>query len=367
MDSKNDGITSVIKGMFSETEELPTYDSASDHLPQGTDVMVGTSTSRELDVRETPPFEAVDATLRTSLESHDMTLSRSSMGSSLPEPTSLDRFGSTLNLTAELWPTMQCEPVVGQMCANEEAVELRRHYEPHQYLEHIDSLQAKLQYTTREATNYSKKTKSEGKASSVEQKLAIKDEKTVLPMSEGQELAQNELKHMNTIKKLRTRVMEDGENMSETQRIIAELEKPKMSVAEYANEAEDSGRDNFHQQNTFQEKEVQLEKAILKNDRRAIENAKMQQQLPNLQSARGANEVIELKNLLEEQRKIIVELRDDFSNAKLERELSDERHRGHIRKLQGKLDRANEKAKVTEVELRGELGVSDTENACELL
>ncbi|MCJ1439465.1 hypothetical protein MMC27_008859 [Xylographa pallens] len=360
MDSKSDGTTSVIKGVFTETEELHGFDSASDQLSLDSDAMVATSAPRKLNVQKDTPFEAVDSATRASSESHNMVTSHFFTGSSPPEPSNLNRFGSTLNTAVKLHPTMQSEAVLEEVRADYEAAELRGQDETHRYLEFIDALQAKLQYLTREATEFAKKTKSEAEVGSVEQKLAIKDEKIVLLMGEGQELAQRELKHMNTIKKLRTRVMEDAESLKETQQITAELRKAKTSAEERAKEAEDSRRENFRQQRTLQEQELQLEKAKLENDRRAIENVGLQQQLSNPQSARGANEVIELKKLLEAQKKIISELRDGLSNAKLERESTDERHREHVRELQVKFDRGNEKAKVTEMELRGELDMLES-------
>ncbi|MCJ1380501.1 hypothetical protein MMC17_003606 [Xylographa soralifera] len=360
MDSKSDGTISVINGMFPETEKLHGCYSPSDQLPRDSDAMVDTSTSRELDVQRTLPFEAVDSTTRTSSESHDLVPNHLCTRSFPPESSSLNRFGSTLNTAVKIQPTIQSEMVIDQMRAKYETAELGRQNETHRYFEHIDALQAKLQYLTREATDFAKKTKSEAEAGSVEQMLAIKDEKIALLMGEGQELAQNELKYMNTIKKLRTRVMEDAKSLKETQRINAELEKAKTSMEERAKEAEDSRRENFRQQKTLQEQEIQLEEAKLDNSRRAIEHAELQQQLSNSQSVRGVNEVTELGKLVEAQKKTMSEMRDDLSNVKLERELTDERHQGHVRELQEKFNRGNEKAKVTEVELRGELSVLES-------
>ena len=361
MESKSERTISVIKGGFAETEELHGYDSTSDQLSRDSDAVVSRSTSRELNVPKKPCFEAVDMATSASAESHKLVPSQFSLGSSPPEPSNLNRLDSILNTVVKLPPTMQSEAVLNEVRADYEAAELRRQDEIHQYLEYIDTLQAKLQHLTREATEFAKKTKSEVEAGSVEQMLAIKDEKIVLLMGEGQELDRRELKHMDTIKKLRTRVMEDTESLKETQRINAEFRKVKTSPEERAKEAEDSRQENFRQQRTLQEQEIHLEKTKFENDRRAIENAGLQRQLSNSQSARGAIEDMELKDLFDAQKKIISELRTDLSNVKLERELTDKRHREHVRELQVKSNRGNEKAKVTEVELRGEIDVSDIE------
>ncbi|MCJ1395182.1 hypothetical protein MMC18_008063 [Xylographa bjoerkii] len=360
MDSKNDGTLSVVNGLFPETERLHGHDSASDQMTQDQDGMVGTYTSRELIVHRTPPFEAVDSIVRMTLDSHDPAPIHLTPDSSPPEPSILDGHGSISDTAVEVQPIMQNEAPIDQMRSRYEAAELRRQEETHRYLEYIDALQAKLQYLTREAAEFAKKSQSEVEAGSVEQKLAIKDEKIALLMDEGQKLAHIELKHMSTIKKLRTRVSEDAKSLKQTQRNIAELENARRTTEERVKEAENSLREKLHQQKTLHEVEIQLENAKLENDRKAIENAELRQQLSNTNNSSETNKVIELKQLLEAQKKTASELRDDLSNAKLERKLTDERHRAHVHELQQKFNRGNEKAKLIETELQGELSVLET-------
>ena len=367
MDSQNDGTLPVIDGILLEAENLHGYESAADQLPQDSDITISTETYRELDMQRTPSVEAIDTIKPISSESLVIGPNYLSTCSSLPETHSLNRLGSTLGTAGDSQPTMQSEAVIDQMRANYEAVELRRQDETHRYLQHIEFLQAKLQFLTREATILAKKTKSEAEADSVEQMLATKDEKIVLLVAQGQELAQNELKYTNTIRKLRARILDDAKSLKDAKRVSAELEKAKSNVEECAREAEDFRRKALRQQETLRDEEIQLRKAKLENDRRAMENADLQQQLSDLQIAGGLNEVMELKRLLEAQKKRSSELQDDLSNAQLERKLADERHQGHVRELQEKIDRGNEKAKVNEIELRSELVVSRVDSAYVLL
>ncbi|MCJ1405383.1 hypothetical protein MMC11_008611 [Xylographa trunciseda] len=357
---QSDRTLSVSSGICPETQKLHGHDSASDQMPEDPDATESIYTSRDIGEHEALPCEAVDSTTRPLSNSLDQAPTHVSTNSTPPEPISRNGFGSVLKTTVELQPIQQKEAIIDQIRSENDAAELRKQEEAHRYLEHIDSLQAKLQYLAKEATEFAKRTKSEAEAGSVEQKLAIKDEKIALLLDEGQKLAQNELKHISTIKKLRTRVLEDAKGREQILQNTAELEKAKRSAEDRAKEAEDSLREKLYQQNTLQEVEVQLGKAKLEIERRARENAELRQRSSNTQISREANEVIELKLLLEAQRKTVSELRDDLSNAKLERELSGERHRAHVRELQEHFNQGNGKAKVTEIELRGELSVLES-------
>ncbi|MCJ1288429.1 hypothetical protein MMC26_007786 [Xylographa opegraphella] len=361
LDSKSDGDASVISDVSLKPENQHGYASADDQLLRDSYSTTGISTSRELDVNKTPPFKAVDTITTTSSESYDLATSHLSTGFSLQEPSRLKQPGSTFNAAIILEPTMQSEEVVDQIRTSYEASEFRRQDETHRYLdlEHIDALQAKSQYLTGQATYVTTNVEPEAEDGSVERVLASKSEKIVLLMSEGRELAQNELKHLNTIRNPRATVMEDAKNLKETQSVCAKLVKAKTSVEECAREAEGYRNENLRQQRILQKQEIQLEKAKLNNDKRAIENTEWQQKLSNLQSAR-ANEAIELKKLVEAQKKVVSELRDELCNAKLELKLTDERYRGHVRELEEKFNRGNEKARFNEVELRGELRVLES-------
>jgi len=90
----------------------------------------------------------------------------------------------------------------------------------HSYVERVDALESKLRYLSREATDSARKAASAAPAKSVEKRLAEKDEKISLLMSEGQALASTEQKHRALIKRLRAKVADD-------ERITGELRKEK--------------------------------------------------------------------------------------------------------------------------------------------
>lgn len=71
------------------------------------------------------------------------------------------------------------------------------------------------------------------------------------------------------------------------------------------------------------------------------------------------NEEGRLEKLLEAEKRLNADLRDNLSEAKVERQLSEDRLRTQLRDLQGKSDREKERARVMELDLRAELQVSN--------
>ncbi|KAK2609016.1 hypothetical protein QQS21_002386 [Conoideocrella luteorostrata] len=84
-----------------------------------------------------------------------------------------------------------------------------------EYVERIDSLQSKLQYLAKTATDAAKKAALSAPSGSVEQKLAERDEKIALLMEEGQKLSNNEHKLRMTIKNLRAQIGDNRKQMEE--------------------------------------------------------------------------------------------------------------------------------------------------------
>lgn len=91
----------------------------------------------------------------------------------------------------------------------------RQQEEIREYIERIDSLQSKLQYLSKTATDTARKAASSAPPGSPEQKLAAKDEKIALLLEEGQKLSSNEHKLRSTIKKLRALIGEHEKQLAD--------------------------------------------------------------------------------------------------------------------------------------------------------
>jgi len=299
-----------------------------------------------------------DSVGRLSTDSHDTGSEKRSVDFS-----QLDKNGSqkptlgALPGQPSVVPPTHSNEVLEQMRSDYEAAELRRQEETHRYLEHIDALQAKLQFLTKEAAEIARNTISEVELGSVEQKLALKDEKIALLMVEGQKLSQTELTHMTTIKKLRTKAIEDQKLLKQVDKQAGELEKAARVAQERAKIAEVAQQEALNRVKSLQRTKEEIDRLKTESDKKSTLVADLREQLTRAQNDRESNEANKYRDLLEKERKVTSDLRDDLSNTKVERELLEERHRTQFRELQEKAEREKERAKIADLELRGEIGV----------
>lgn len=302
--------------------------------------------------------ELGDPVGRLSTDSHDTGSQRRSVDSSLPDTNGLQKLSSEASPeNSSIVPPNQNDELLEQMRSDYEAAELQRQEEIHRYLEHIDALQAKLQYLTKEAAEVAKKAISESESGSVEQKLAMKDEKIALLMQEGQKLSQTELTHMNTIKKLRAKATEDQKLLKQVDKQAEQLEKAARVAQERARLAENAQQEALNKVKSLQRAKEELDLVKAESDKKSTVVADLREQLSRAQNERESNETNKYKDLLEKKEKITLDLRDDLSNAKVERELLEERYRTQFREQQEKAEREKERAKISDLELRGEIGV----------
>ena len=255
-------------------------------------------------------------------------------------------------------PNIQPGESVDQMRSDYETAELRRQEETHFYLERIDALQSKLQYLTKEAAEIAHRAASSSVTGSLEQKLAAKDEKIALLMQEGHKLSQTEFKLSDTVKRLRAKSTKDEKQVIDAKRASERQERATREAQERATRAEISERNSYDRVKTFQKLEKELEVAISENSAKASTISELRTEVFNARNTADVGELKSYKELLEAERRLTTELRDDLSNAKIEREISNDRHRAEIRDLREQADREKERARVTEMELRGEQGVS---------
>ena len=264
----------------------------------------------------------------------------------------------TANGTISSTALPQYEEIVRQMRSDHESAELRHQEEAYKYIESIDVLQAKLQYLTKEAAEIAKKAGHEAEAGSIEQKLAMKDEKIALLLEEGQKLSQNELKHMNIIRKLRVKSTEDEKRYNQVSKRAEESEKKALLLAqERVKRAEIAESGELERMKALQRVERELDKVKIESDSFVATIKGLHEQLADAKASSQAEEASKYKKLLESERKLASDLRDNLSNSKLERELSDERHRSQIRVMQEKFEKDKELSKTSEQELKSELRV----------
>lgn len=251
------------------------------------------------------------------------------------------------------------EKMVAQLRSDNEAAELRRQEETHDYIEKIDALQAKLQYLTREAADIAKTTM-ETSPSSVEQKLAAKDEKIALLVEEGLKLSQTELKHMTLIKKLRNKSGEDDRSVAELKRNAERHEKTLREAQDRAKRAEVAEKRVAEKVRTLGKLEKDLDSARAERDAKDSLIRDLQLQLSDAISAAKDVEAKANAEALDVERRRVADLTEELSHMKNEKEMAEKENLYTYRELQERSEREKERAKVAEIERQGEHSILES-------
>lgn len=257
-------------------------------------------------------------------------------------------------LPAERPSPEEQEKTIEQLRSDNEAAELRRQQETHEYLERIDALQAKLQYLTKETAELAKRTASEAVLGSVDQKLAKKDEQIALLIEEGQKLSQTELKHMSIIKKLRAKTSEDEKSVVEAKKLAQRHQKLALEASEKARRAEMAEKVASERAKNLPKLEKDLESVKVQRDSNEALVRDLQIQLSEVTSAaKGAEEKANAE-ALEKERLRASDLADELSNLRVEKELVEKALQNEVREIREKGEREKERQRVAEIERRAE-------------
>lgn len=238
-----------------------------------------------------------------------------------------------------------------------EESEARRVEEMHANLERIDALQAKLQYFTHEALQSAKRTAQEASAGSAERKLAEKDVRIALLMEEGEKLSKTELKHLQTIRKMRGKSVEDEKTMVDLKRKLAAAEQQKTDLTIRVRRAEAAERRAIERekQTVRLESEVSVLrqerddfKVALADTRRLLDKAVLE--------AKAAEEKARTVGLEAEQ-KTIAGLQQELSTARVDNRQALDQARSELSYVIEKAAQEQERTRLTEMELRVEITV----------
>lgn len=271
----------------------------------------------------------------------------------------VDMVGSVISDADTVSKTrQQYEDTIAQMRSDYEASELQRQEETHLYLERIDALQSKLHYMAKEAVDAARKAASEAVVGSMDQKLAEKEEKIALLMEEGEKLTQTELRYLNTIKKLRSKMTEDEKKLADAMKKLEGLERLARESQGNAKRAEAAEARAVEKLGDLPAMEQELESLRLEHGHKISTIEHLQSRISEATAMVEAANRRAQADSLEAERTLTAALHGHASNAKIELKLSDERRRAEVRDLEEKLAREKERARVAEMEMRGEQAVS---------
>lgn len=226
--------------------------------------------------------------------------------------------------------------------------------EAHAYIEKIDALQAKLQYLTREAAASAHDAATAAKAGSLEKKLFEKDEKIALLMEEGEKLSKSEMKHLMIIRKLRSQAAEIAKSQTNIKARAEKAEASLSNAEERASRAEAAMR--RAEENLEASLNANRDVEALRNERDALTTtvAEIKAQLAHATKRADNAETRAQSEALDRKKKQVLDLHDELTSLKVDREISEEKLRCEIRELKASLEREKDHSMSLQAELRAE-------------
>ncbi|KAH7030801.1 TATA element modulatory factor 1 TATA binding-domain-containing protein [Microdochium trichocladiopsis] len=228
------------------------------------------------------------------------------------------------------------------------------------HTERVDALQSKLQYLAREALDSAKATSADAPAGSLEKKLADKDQQVALLMEEGQKLSSTEQKLRAMIKKLRAQLAANEKDLSSQKVARQKAESEWSSAKRRLKDAEDSGKSNedAHKLVAQLKRDVDRLKSEVATKSTTITDlkARIQEETERYKTmAAKAND-----QLVESKEKRIRELEDAVAALEVEKGLVADRAKAQASELREKADRAAERSRAVELELKGEVQILES-------
>ncbi|GAB7325095.1 hypothetical protein MBLNU13_g09183t1 [Cladosporium sp. NU13] len=255
---------------------------------------------------------------------------------------------------------IELEAEMSQMRSDYKQAEKQRQEEMHAHLERIDALQAKLQYLAKETVAAAKEANASAAAGSLEAKAAEKDEKIALLMQEGEKLSKTELRHMQTIKKLRAKTIEDEKSTAELRKRLDRVERSEADLKQKIRRAEAAER----QANEKIKQIAIIEKQVdeMQDDReRAAELIRtLTTQLKDAEKKAEQAQKEAGSKATEADKNKVAELENELEDAQIEKKLAEDRVKSETRKVKEDADRQRERFNVRELEYKNEIASLDS-------
>jgi hypothetical protein len=190
-----------------------------------------------------------------------------------------------------------------------------------------------------------------------ERKVAEKDALIAQLMQEGEKLSRNELKYLGGLKKLRSRIQDDESARTESQKKLQQVEKVLQDTKVRAERAED--REKSVNDRITRLERAEKEAELLRSEKNAALRDIQELKKRLVEEERHAEEADKRAQTakVEEQKKAIEELKDELSNARIEKKLIEDRVKSEMKEVKEAHGRQLEKSRLAELELKTELQV----------
>ncbi|KAJ3551260.1 hypothetical protein NPX13_g11404 [Xylaria arbuscula] len=234
-------------------------------------------------------------------------------------------------------------------------IQVQHQEELNVHIERVDALQGKLQYLSREASENARSAAKSAPAGSPEKKIAEKDDQIAQLISEGQKLAATDHQNRTLIKKLRTQLLSNEKELSEQKlwRHKAELELADLRRRREESNDLEKANEEVRRQMTQSKRELDRLRTENEAKDRSIADLKgqLQEELENAKLlAAKTNEYQR-----EAEQKRMKELEDTVSALKASKAEAESNANLKITEFRDKAERASERARAIELELKGEV------------
>lgn len=248
---------------------------------------------------------------------------------------------------------------ISNLARDMEEIKARQQEEIQEYVERIDSLQSKLKYLSRSAAESAKKTATGAPSGSTERKLAEKDEKIALLMEEGQKLSGSEQTLRTTIKRLRLQMAERDKQADE----VKKARDKAIADADALRSRLEGDEGNEKRQEEARKATASLQREIdsLKKERAARDEAarKAEQDLRAKADAAAVAAADAHAKALADEKSRTRELEDELATVRADRDAIKDKARLDGLEWSERLERAAERARTVEADLRNEVRVME--------
>lgn len=246
------------------------------------------------------------------------------------------------------------------MQADHAQAEADRQEEMHIYLERIDALQAKLTYLANETVAAAKEANASAGSSTTEKLLAEKDERIALLMEEGEKLSKSEMKHLQTIKSLRSKAAQADKGTTDLRKKLERAEKSESELKSKLRRSEVAERRANEKTKQIAIIEKQVEELRVDRENAAELVRGLTTQLKEAKEKTARIEALATSRASETDKSKIASLENELEDAQIEKRLAEDRAAGEIKKAREDAERQREKLAVRELELKNEMAAMES-------
>ncbi|KAI0489583.1 hypothetical protein F4859DRAFT_157687 [Xylaria cf. heliscus] len=332
-----------------------------------------TSTSQAASPR---PSQSAEETAAPSLHAPMDASSITSASPVIPSPRSslqLESANPEIDNKQESAPDKQAEPTTDDTVASSlykerialleqtlEEVQIQHQEELHSHIERVDALQKKLQYLAREASDHARTSATNAPSGSSEKKVAEKDDQIAQLMLEGQKLAATEQKHRSIIKKLRAQLVANEKELNEQKVWRQKAEKELADLRRRIDESNDLEKATEETRELLSQSKREIDRLRVENEEKDRSIADLKSQL--LEESEKAKSLASKTDDYQREagQKRVKELEDAVATLEVEKGLAVDRAKLQITEAREKAERASERARAIELELKGEVQVLES-------